>query len=75
MEKFIIKFDRGEIIITGCNNCSFCHYKERYTKYKPRCSIIPVMPVEDRLTGKVKDFLPIACPLRNEIRGKLIKGD
>jgi hypothetical protein len=72
MEKFILKYDGGEIIITGCHDCNFCHYEERGTDYKPYCSIILVMPVEDRSTGEVKDFLPIACPLRNKINGKLL---
>ena len=50
----------GEVIITGCNNCPFCHYEERIANYRPFCSI----------DSKIEicqwdiEFFPVNCKLR-----------
>jgi len=63
--------EKNEVIITGCENCPFCHYKERYADYGSFCSLNEKINVE-KYKFELNNFFPDDCSLR-DINFKLIR--
>ncbi|MFW6014986.1 MAG: hypothetical protein ACOCRK_00955 [bacterium] len=58
---------RNEVIVTGCYDCPFCHYHERFADYRPFCCLDPKIDIEDLdEVNSVIKYFPIGCPLKNQ---------
>lgn len=62
-----VNYDKNEVTVTGCNDCPFCHYRERFTDYNPFCCLDESINIEmPRNYGNVVPYdFPDKCPLRN----------
>jgi len=38
MNRIVID-NNNNVCISGCGSCPFCHYKEEYSEYNPKCRI------------------------------------